>query len=457
MESQMQSMQSEIQGSLETKMEQFKRDLEQSFQLTLQQSLAKEIQQGMSQIQVLTASNMASSSNAKSFAPMIQPTKVSTAPTLSPHQIAYQNQALPTLPPFQTLSNSSLIPPYPFTTFETIQSTLPPYRTTQLPIPNYSDTTSTTLPFIHQQYNHTPNPCNRSLKLDFPIFNQGNPLDWISRAERYFKYYQIPDFQKREIASIHFEGDAIPWIDWFEAQYPQADWSQFITAFMCHFGAKGGMDFNGAISKLEQGVHLVEVYESEFLRLACRLPHWTDEQLRGCYISGLEKELQYEVLSFEPINLTSAMKIARLQESKVMARRSTNKWGQSKPPLNNSTPTRFSHVPSSNTASSQHPRPMPNPTAKPSTRPIRRLTTAEIQEKRDKNLCFKCNEPYKPGHQCRRAQLLLIEAEDVLEGSIEEIQIKEEIPEENGLEIQPAISLHSLIGSVKPQTMRLRA
>ena len=68
----------------------------------------------------------------------------------------------------------------------------------------------------------------------------------------------------------------------------------------------------GAFSKLEQCTNPVEIYESEFLRLACRLPHWTNEQLIGCCILRLEKELQYEVLSFEPINLTSAMKIARL-------------------------------------------------------------------------------------------------------------------------------------------------
>ena len=57
---------------------------------------------------------------------------------------------------------------------------------------------------------------------------------------------------------------------------------------MQHFGAKEAVDFNGALTKLEKGTNSVEIYEAEFLRLACRLPYWTDEQLQGCYVSGLE-------------------------------------------------------------------------------------------------------------------------------------------------------------------------
>lgn len=108
---------------------------------------------------------------------------------------------------------------------------------------------------------------------------------------------------KAGLASIHFEGDAVPWIDWFEAKYPYSSWSQFKKAFLQYFGAKTRKDFNGALTKLVQVGRSVENYEAEFLRLACRLPHWTEEQLKGCYISRLDEELQFEVLSFEPKSL----------------------------------------------------------------------------------------------------------------------------------------------------------
>jgi hypothetical protein len=39
---------------------------------------------------------------------------------------------------------------------------------------------------------------------------------------------------------------------------------------------------------------------------------------------------------------------------------------------------------------------------------IRRLTPAELKERKDKGLCFKCNKKYGLGHQCKR--LFMIEA-----------------------------------------------
>ena len=38
------------------------------------------------------------------------------------------------------------------------------------------------------------------------------------------------------------------------------------------------MDFDGVLSKLEQGAKSVEDYETEFLRVACKLHNWSNEQ-----------------------------------------------------------------------------------------------------------------------------------------------------------------------------------
>nr|GMD52624.1 Retrovirus-related Pol polyprotein from transposon 297 [Ipomoea batatas] len=52
------------------------------------------------------------------------------------------------------------------------------------------------------------------------------------------------------------------------------------------------------------------------------------------------------------------------------------------------------------------------------TLPIRKFSVAEIRERRDKGLCFHCDERYSPGHRCKGCFLLLIgdEDEDHLEG-----------------------------------------
>ncbi|RWV84084.1 hypothetical protein GW17_00054235, partial [Ensete ventricosum] len=50
------------------------------------------------------------------------------------------------------------------------------------------------------------NPC---MKVDFPRWEEGDPIRRISRAERDFQFYRTADATRVEIAAIHLEGDAI--------------------------------------------------------------------------------------------------------------------------------------------------------------------------------------------------------------------------------------------------------
>ncbi|RWW77083.1 hypothetical protein BHE74_00014775 [Ensete ventricosum] len=54
------------------------------------------------------------------------------------------------------------------------------------------------------------NPC---MKVDFPRWEEGDPIGWISRAERYFRFYRTADASRVEIASTHLEADAIQWFN----------------------------------------------------------------------------------------------------------------------------------------------------------------------------------------------------------------------------------------------------
>uniref|UniRef100_A0A453HDP2 Uncharacterized protein n=1 Tax=Aegilops tauschii subsp. strangulata TaxID=200361 RepID=A0A453HDP2_AEGTS len=46
------------------------------------------------------------------------------------------------------------------------------------------------------------------------------------------------------------------------------------------------------------------------------------------------------------------------------------------------------------------------------TRPFRRLTSAELLERRRQGLCFNCDEPYTPSHACPR--LFYLEVADYI-------------------------------------------
>ena len=47
------------------------------------------------------------------------------------------------------------------------------------------------------------------MRVDFPRWEEGDPIGWISRVERYFRYHKTVDASMVKIAAIHLEGDAI--------------------------------------------------------------------------------------------------------------------------------------------------------------------------------------------------------------------------------------------------------
>ena len=53
-------------------------------------------------------------------------------------------------------------------------------------------------------------PC---IRVDFPRWEEGDPISWISRAERYFWYHKTADASMVKITAIHLEGNAIQWFD----------------------------------------------------------------------------------------------------------------------------------------------------------------------------------------------------------------------------------------------------
>ncbi|RRT75979.1 hypothetical protein B296_00007409 [Ensete ventricosum] len=50
---------------------------------------------------------------------------------------------------------------------------------------------------------------NPRMNVDFPRWEEGDPIGWISCIERYFRFYRTVDTTWVEIATIHLKGDAI--------------------------------------------------------------------------------------------------------------------------------------------------------------------------------------------------------------------------------------------------------
>ncbi|RZS11709.1 hypothetical protein BHM03_00043075 [Ensete ventricosum] len=68
-----------------------------------------------------------------------------------------------------------------------------------------------------QKHGHITSDLNNPrMKFDFPRWEEGDPIRWISRVERYCRFYRTADATRVEIAAIHLEGDAIQWFNWFK-------------------------------------------------------------------------------------------------------------------------------------------------------------------------------------------------------------------------------------------------
>lgn len=139
----------------------------------------------------------------------------------------------------------------------------------------------------------------------------------------------------------------------------------------------------------------------------------------SCFVSGLSPSIRTDVQANRPQTLTEAIALARLYE----ARNSSH--GRNFPSSNRSlTPV-------------QRPPPVSN---QQSTSNIKRLTWDELNERKKKGMCFKCNEKFGPGHRCKK----LFSIQAVLEVSDEDTEM--EIEEHESAEVVPAISLHAIAG-----------
>jgi hypothetical protein len=164
-----------------------------------------------------------------------------------------------------------------------------------------------------------------------------------------------------------------------------------------------------------------------FQRLNIKVTDIPDEHLIDVFIGTLKDNIQHEVRLSEPKSLENAFKVARNVESKnmAMATRRTN------PNI-----YRENNAPSSKT---------PQPT---------RLTPQQLEERKEKGLCFNCDSKYSKGHKCGEKKLFYIDCEEEEEQEQEPSQ-DENVEAISSEELTPTISCNELAGISTPQTLKI--
>ncbi|KAH9678316.1 hypothetical protein KPL71_025660 [Citrus sinensis] len=329
-------------------------------------------------------------------------------------------------------------------------------------------------------------PVLRSMKMEVPKFDGSDPNGWVFRIEEFFDFHGTPETLRLRIVSFYMEGRAAAWYQWMKMNSLLTTWKAFLQNLKHRFGASLYEDPQGNLSKLSQTTTVAE-FQTAFENLMNRVTGISEPLLISFYITGLKPDIRRELLFARPSSLMEAFALARAYEARAeeakQGHRFFTKWNNTTPaPTTNSPSHKFQpqpyplvstqphhsagmvHVPSHSQNTSPPPKLNTLPPLLPTPNlPIRRLTPAELRDKREKGLCYNCDQKYSANHRCRSKFLLLMGTDDNEPASFEQELppdfqvlidsgsthnfIKPTVAERMGLPIQPTAPFRVYIGN----------
>ncbi|MCH87636.1 hypothetical protein A2U01_0008513 [Trifolium medium] len=242
-------------------------------------------------------------------------------------------------------------------------------------------------------------------------------MDWIFKAEQFFDYYATPDCDRLIIASVHLDHDVVPWYQMIQKTNPFLSWSALTRALELDFGPSAYDCPRATLFKLQQSGSVNEYY-MQFTSLVNRVDGLSVDAILDCFISGLQEEISRDVKAMEPRNLSKAVALAKLFEEKYAAIPKNKPSSLSARNYNQN--SSFTTKNQSNTQKNDNntkpnlPPLLPTPSVKPfnnRNQNIKKISPAEIQLRREKNLCYFCDEKFSPAHKCPNRQFMLLQLE----------------------------------------------
>ncbi|KAH9667504.1 hypothetical protein KPL70_021062 [Citrus sinensis] len=305
-------------------------------------------------------------------------------------------------------------------------------------------------------------PLLRSMKMDVPKFDGTDPNGWDFRINEFFDFHGTPDQLRLRIVSFHMEGKAAAWYQWMKANNLLSTWHNFLLNLKQKFGTSMYEDHQGNLSKLSQ-TSTVADFQYAFKDLMNKVTGISEPLLVSFFITGLKPDIRRELLFARPTSLMEAFALAKAYEARSeeikTSSRSWTKWTPSSTHTHQSTITASPQPASYKTptttplpslsATKQPPQPplLPTPTL-----PIHRLTPTELGEKRDKGLCYNCDQKYSATHRCRSKFLLLIGTDDEDDEPSEDAFSHAQPDEVVTADIS---SLNALAGQTNPRSLRV--
>lgn len=206
-------------------------------------------------------------------------------------------------------------------------------------------------------------------------------------------------------------------------------------------------------------------YHSKFEFLAATVGKLEEATLTAVFVNGLQEKVKAEILVLNPCGLKETMEVASRIETKIHTLTAQSRpirelptvqhkhdfktvfWSPTKP-FQTKTPNPIITLQIPNMPHSSTPTNKLNTSHSFTPNRFKRISEKEAQARREKGLCYRCDEKWNPNHQCKNRELnvlLVSEGDKEEKGSDEEEALQ-------GVEL----SLNSVVGLAEPKTLRLR-
>jgi hypothetical protein len=193
----------------------------------------------------------------------------------------------------------------------------------------------------------------------------------------------MDDKKRIHIETLNFEIKPYQWYQWIVKRHPPLyhyTWGLFTRDLEEQYGEVWEQDY---FSQLTRQLGDIEEYNLEFLVLATRVDNLSEEHLLEAYMGGLKEYIKHEIFLIKPMSITEAMQNAHHIHAKNKATHKYSVGGRH----------RFGG----------HKTTISQPT---------RLTPQQMDERREKGLCFNCDSKYSKGHKCGEKKLFYIDCEE---------------------------------------------
>ena len=177
------------------------------------------------------------------------------------------------------------------------------------------------------------------------------------------------------------------------------NWEGMVQALHVRFGSTPYDNSMKALTKLRQ-TSTVVVYKADFEAFSNRIKGLSSMHKMSCFLSGLKDEIRLPVRMLNPQSLNAAFGLAKIQEEYLISCRRSSKIQQEtgKPSILG--------LPKVNTFVEAK-----------SKIPIKRISPAQMEERKKKGLCYNCDDKWGPSHKCKNTKIFLLEGIELVTDS----------------------------------------